>query len=199
MKPTVYVSGRISGLPNANREAFAEAIAEIRDKWPNAKIHDPSSAGTDIRHERHCQYNGPCDCCEEYFSSTSSVDYRSTIIADLRILANADVLWLTPDWQNSLGCLIEAAYFVNLRSPDDFWLPNVPRESETRDRFLIVFPECDSSFGNTPALHLRSAWARAHMLWLPPGSEPMEHDDETIARQDAANSAPTDLEKEYPT
>ncbi len=198
-QPTAYVSGQISGIEGNNREAFAQAIAAIQIQWPGAKVYDPS--GFDIRHPRNCAYNGPCDCCEDYFASTACVDYRSTIIHDLKILGNRDILWLIPNWRRSLGSLIELAFFVNAFSPDyGYYDPAAGyRGASWPGNSLVVFPACDDVFGKPASMVLRDAWADADTLILPPGPEPIEHDDETIAQQDAANSAPADLEKEDPT
>lgn len=187
--PTVYVSGPISGIVGNNRLAFANAVTAIKARWPDAKVCDPSALGTDIRHERHCQYSGPCECCDEYFASDASVDYRSTIIRDLRILADTDILWLMPGWQQSLGCLIEVCYFFTRFRPSCIFEADIAHVSWDGRAHVIVFPSCDDTHGVRPDHLIRPAWERAHEIWLPPGAE-------TIAQQDALNAAPTDLDHE---
>jgi len=167
--PAVYVSGQISGIKDNNREAFAAAVLAIKARWPDAKVIDPSAPVTDIRHERHCQYSGPCECCDQYFASDASVDYRSTIIRDLAILAETDVLWLVPGWQQSLGCLIETMYFANRFRPACAYEHKLDQWGEN-PRHWVVFPFCDDRYGTRPDHLLKPAWERAHELWLPPGA-----------------------------
>lgn len=60
------------------------------------------------------------------------VDYRATILADLRALATCDAIYLCDGWDKSLGCTIEFQAFIS----------GVPMEFGERFRFRTLPDAC---------------------------------------------------------
>ena len=94
------------------RAAAAEQIAEIREHFPDAEVVDPTSL-PGIHHTCDCMdmsgnFRGDDIQCAGCGTLVNTLDYRATILRDLRLMLECDILWLSPGWSQSLGCLIEA-------------------------------------------------------------------------------------------
>ena len=83
-KVKVYISGPMTGLPNFNREAFAEA-----EKW--------------------CIRNGlsPFNPGWLAFDEGSAFTYEEILQIDLAALANCNVILMLPGWEKSNGAKVE--------------------------------------------------------------------------------------------
>ena len=116
MKPKIYLSVPMTGTPDNGRSAADAQIAEIRRHFPEAEIVDPTSL-PDVQHRCGCvelsgNFRGDDITCGGCGKSVSTLDYRATILRDIRLLLECDALWLSPGWEKSLGCVIESMAFA---------------------------------------------------------------------------------------
>ena len=92
----IYISGKMTGVENLNREKFEYARSEIRQFWDGKII---------IPHELEIE--------REQFE-TEAEWYARLLLNDLRVIASGDVrmnvVVLLDDWQNSKGARAEKAF-----------------------------------------------------------------------------------------
>jgi hypothetical protein len=84
----IYVSGRVTGMPNYNREAFAEAEAEL------------SKAG-------HTVLN-PVKYIPEV--NPEAITHRQYVDMGLAMLDCCDAIYLLDGWEKSKGAVVEYAF-----------------------------------------------------------------------------------------
>ena len=82
-KPTLYISGAISGIPDLNRPKFSNATKKLRGLG-------------------YIVIN-PHEICD----GISAVDWDKCMRVCIRRLVDADILVLLDDWQQSRGAQIE--------------------------------------------------------------------------------------------
>jgi len=88
----VYISGPMTGLPNWNREAFFAAAALVKFEG-----HEPIN---------------PADGVTEFGKPWEWYMRRA-----LRMLMDADEIWMLPGWERSQGAQMEHLNAVQLKMP----------------------------------------------------------------------------------
>lgn len=98
---TVYLSHPFTGKEYANRRHARKLAADI---CTVAKSHKSAIA-----------ILNPCDCIR--YAEKAKLSYAECIDICLKLLEGCDGLLLTSGWENSKGCVIEAAYAVHCGKP----------------------------------------------------------------------------------
>ena len=139
----VYISAPMTGFPNDNIDSMIEEEAKAREWFKGhgeIEIINPARLPK-IFYRCLCVHpedpsiaQGDPGCeCPDCGGSICTLDYRTTIIRDMLIVDECDVLWLADGWENSLGCCLEVMTFIY---GGDFWWID-PRDSRPFE------PPCD--------------------------------------------------------
>lgn len=124
----VYISGPISGLPDGNRAAFAEAVALLR-----ATGHEPVNP-----HDISVDHDGPC----RGPATRDPLDrhrYGCYLTADFRALLKCDAITFLAGWTRSHGSSSERTVAKLIGLPIVGWdgTPVVPSEEDASNPTLV--------------------------------------------------------------
>ena len=108
----IYLSVPISGVADGGRAVADNEIARIKSHFPQAEIVDPTAIAG-VHYSCRCDVGdmavAQCpQCCE----AVETLDYRATMLRDLKLLKSCNTIWLAPGWEKSLGCVTEYLFFV---------------------------------------------------------------------------------------
>lgn len=100
MSKSIYVAGKMSGLPGFNFPAFDAAAADLRAKgW---RVISPAD------HDRDTGFDGVGTTGHESLADRG-FDLKAALLWDLEQVANVDAIFVLRDWETSKGTAAELA------------------------------------------------------------------------------------------